>query len=42
VKKVWATGVGAVERLCVEDNLVREGLDGDAVDDEETSGGDDD
>jgi hypothetical protein len=31
LKEVWATGIGAVERLCVEVNLVSEGLDGEVL-----------
>jgi hypothetical protein len=40
----WATGtgIGAVERLCVEVKLVYEGLDGEVVAEEEETGGDSD
>jgi len=38
----WGTGIGAVERLCVDVKLVCEGLDGEVVADEEETGGDGD
>jgi hypothetical protein len=35
LKEVWASGIGDVERLCVEVNLDCEGLDGEVVAEEE-------
>jgi len=35
----WATGIDAVERLCVLVKLVSEGLDGEVVAEEEETGG---
>ena len=39
LKEVWATGIGAVVRLCLEVNLDYEGLDGEVVAEEDWTGG---